>query len=99
MTRRPARPKAKRSPIFEEKDWGSVPLPGALLDWRDGRHFAYGDEPCALCGKPAPLRSHAGESVHKACAESWIAANPKESRLGRFVSDAQPKRRDESDHA
>ncbi|GHB68053.1 hypothetical protein GCM10010377_68710 [Streptomyces viridiviolaceus] len=44
------------------------------------------------------LRSHAGEPVHKTCAEAWIAQHPAEALLGRFVSDAQPKRRDD-DHA
>ncbi|MGC9501242.1 hypothetical protein [Streptomyces sp. WG7] len=37
------------------------------------------------------MRSHAGEHVHKACAEDWITANPVEARLGRFASDLTPK--------
>ncbi|MFD7631744.1 hypothetical protein ACFV7Q_38050 [Streptomyces sp. NPDC059851] len=44
-----------------------------------------------LCDKPTPMRSHAGEPVHKACAEDWIAANPVEARLGRFASGTQSK--------
>ncbi|MFF3735230.1 hypothetical protein ACFYXM_34435 [Streptomyces sp. NPDC002476] len=35
------------------------------------------------------MRSHSGEPAHKTCAESWIAANPTEARLGRFASDIQ----------
>ncbi|WP_435239958.1 hypothetical protein [Streptomyces sp. YPW6] len=45
------------------------------------------------------MRSHAGEPVHKSCAEAWIAANPTEARLGRFASDAQAGRRRGDDHA
>ncbi|GAA2225106.1 hypothetical protein GCM10010104_16060 [Streptomyces indiaensis] len=37
------------------------------------------------------MRSHSEEPVHKACVESWIAANPVEARLGRFASDIVPK--------
>ncbi|MFS0696743.1 hypothetical protein [Streptomyces nitrosporeus] len=43
------------------------------------------------------LRSHAGEAVHKVCAEFWNFRNPREVR---FVSDDRPRRRnDTSDHA
>jgi hypothetical protein len=71
---------------------GLIPAPGALLDWRDNQHFdRWQDFPCALCGRPTPLRSHSGEPVHKACAEDWITANPVEARRGRFASDAKPK--------
>ncbi|MFF3420292.1 hypothetical protein ACFYW9_37370 [Streptomyces sp. NPDC002698] len=53
-----------------------------------------------LCKQPTSMRSHYGEPVHKACAESWISANPAEARLGRFASDTQPKcARDNDDHA
>ncbi|MEW1699478.1 MULTISPECIES: hypothetical protein [unclassified Streptomyces] len=84
-------------PLWEP---GLIPVPGSLLDWRDAQHFdRWTDRPCALCERPTPMRSHSGEPVHKACAESWIAANPTESRLGRFASDLQPKRQRDDDHA
>jgi hypothetical protein len=70
-----------------------------LLDWRDSHHYHWTDAPCVLCRTPTRLRSHAGEAVHKTCAEAWIAANPTESRLGRFASDPRSKRRDDDDHA
>ncbi|KKD11013.1 hypothetical protein TR66_33280 [Streptomyces sp. WM6391] len=60
-----------------------------MLIWRDGRHYLHDDSaPCVLCRKPAHLRSHAGETVHKACAEIWLTAHPLEACRGRFVSDA-----------
>ncbi|GAA2947549.1 MULTISPECIES: hypothetical protein [Streptomyces] len=65
-----------------------------LLDWHDGRHFAW-PERCVLCRKTTPLRSHAGEAVHKTCAELWNARNPGETR---FVSDP-PKSGKSKDHA
>ncbi|MET9427933.1 MULTISPECIES: hypothetical protein [unclassified Streptomyces] len=84
-------------PLFEP---GFVPAPGDLLEWRDSRHFDGRQfRPCALCDEPTPLRSHYGEPAHKACAESWIAANPTEARFGRFASDVQPKRQRDDDHA
>ncbi|CAO0834073.1 putative protein OS=Streptomyces microflavus OX=1919 GN=Smic_83670 PE=4 SV=1 [Streptomyces microflavus] len=43
--------------------------------------------------------THAGEPVHKSCAETWIAALPTEARLGRFASDVQAGRRRGDDHA
>ncbi|GAA1923920.1 hypothetical protein [Streptantibioticus ferralitis] len=53
-----------------------------------------------LCNKPTPMRSHAGEPVHKACAEDWIAANPVEARReGRFASDTQSKSTKRATHA
>lgn len=86
-----------KKPLFEP---GLVPAPGALLDWRDSRHFdRWQDRPCVLCDKLTPMCSHSGEPVHKACAEDWIAANPVEARLGRFASDVQSKRRRDDDHA
>ncbi|MER7468889.1 hypothetical protein [Streptomyces sp. NPDC097981] len=92
MTRR-----SRRKPLWEP---GLIPVPGGLLDWRDAQHFdRCTDRPCALCGQGTPMRSHYGEPVRKACAESWIAANPTEARLGRFASDVQPKRRRDDDHA
>ncbi|GLW00294.1 hypothetical protein [Streptomyces lavendulae] len=52
-----------------------------LLDWGDHSHFdARATLPCCLCGKPTPMRSHAGEAVHKVCAEEWNAAHPAEPR-------------------
>ncbi|MEU2233015.1 hypothetical protein [Streptomyces vietnamensis] len=54
---------------------------GPLLDWGEARHFDHTrDRPCCLCGRPTPMRSHAGESVHKVCAEDWNAAHPGEAR-------------------
>ncbi|MFJ9729404.1 hypothetical protein ACIRP3_42400 [Streptomyces sp. NPDC101209] len=86
-----------KKPLFEP---GCVPTPGALLDWRDSRHFnRWQDRHCVLCDQPTPLHTHYAEPVHKACAEDWIAANPVETRLGRFASDIQPKRRRDDDHA
>ncbi|MFE3770867.1 hypothetical protein [Streptomyces sp. NPDC059122] len=69
-------------------------VPVRLLDWRDGAHFAW-PEPCVLCRKTTPLRSHAGEAVHKTCAELWNTRNPGETR---FVSDP-PKGGKSKDHA
>ncbi|MGW7261139.1 hypothetical protein [Streptomyces sp. NPDC054834] len=84
---RPAVDKGSKKKPFNP---GLVPPPGALLDWGDGRHFDHWqNEACVLCGRPTPLRSHAGEAVHKACAEDWITAHPVEARLGRFASDAK----------
>ncbi|MEV6617302.1 hypothetical protein AB0N31_26310 [Streptomyces sp. NPDC051051] len=48
---------------------------------------------------PTRLRSHAGEAVHKTCAEAWITANPAESRLGRFASAPRSQRHGDDDHA
>ncbi|WUT01740.1 hypothetical protein OHA46_33830 (plasmid) [Streptomyces sp. NBC_00708] len=79
---------------------GRIPLPGGLLDWRDGRHYDHRALPCTLCNGLTPLRSHADEPVHKTCAEAWIAANPAEARTGRFASDTQAAgRRHSTDHA
>jgi hypothetical protein len=87
----------RTKPLFES---GLIPVPGGLLDWRDGRHFdSRQDRPCVLCEQPTPMRSHYGEPTHKACAEDWITANPVEARLGRFASDIQPQRRRDDDHA
>ncbi len=69
-------------------------MPVQLLDWHDGRHFAW-PEQCVLCRKTTPLRSHDGEAVHKTCAELWNARNPGETR---FVSDP-PKSGKSKDHA
>ncbi|MFK4070503.1 hypothetical protein [Streptomyces sp. NPDC029674] len=88
--------KSSKQPLFEP---GLIPAPGGLLDWRDSQHFdRWQDDPCVLCDTPAPMRSHHGEPVHKACAENWIAAHPVEARLGRFASDLQRKRRRDDDH-
>ncbi|MFJ4569011.1 hypothetical protein ACIP4U_36235 [Streptomyces caelestis] len=93
---------SKKESLFEP---GLIPAPGGLLEWRDARHFdRWKDLPCVLCGRPTPMRSHSEEPVHKACAESWITANPVEARLGRFASDTKPKPKSKSkdqgdDHA
>ncbi|MCJ1678305.1 hypothetical protein MTF65_13300 [Streptomyces sp. APSN-46.1] len=51
------------------------------LDWGDASHYdRTRDLPCVLCGRPTPLRSHAGEPVHKVCAEEWNHTHPAESR-------------------
>ncbi|MEW2312200.1 hypothetical protein AB0918_26815 [Streptomyces sp. NPDC006864] len=90
------RTRVKKPPV----EPGPTPAPGSLLDWRDAGHFdRWQDHPCALCDQATPMRSHAGEPVHKSCAESWIAENPVEARLGRFASDAQAGRRRDHDHA
>lgn len=87
--------KRDKKPPFEP---GCVPAPGGLLDWRDSQHYDHWQmRPCGE--QPTPLRSHAGEPSHKLCAESWIAANPTEARLGRFASDVQPKSRRDDNHA
>ncbi|MFE5511602.1 hypothetical protein ACFQ9J_13415 [Streptomyces sp. NPDC056529] len=67
----------------------------ALLDWGDACHFDHiRNRPCALCGKPTPVRSHAGEPVHKVCAETWNAANPGESRRYTVPTKVRPIQRD-----
>ncbi|MER7042720.1 hypothetical protein [Streptomyces microflavus] len=79
---------------------GLIPAAGGLLGWRDASHFdRWQDRPCTLCDHLTPMRSHAGEPVHKSCAETWIAAHPTEARLGRFASDVQAGRRRGDDHA
>ncbi|MPY30153.1 hypothetical protein FNH09_02120 [Streptomyces adustus] len=89
--------RARKKPLWEP---GEIPAAGALMDWRDGRHFDHRqDRPCALCARPTPMRSHRGEPAHKACAENWITAHPTEARLGRFAPDIQPKRDSNDDHA
>jgi hypothetical protein len=48
-----------------------------LLNWTSGQHFDHGENcSCTQCGKPTPMRSHAGEPVHKVCAEDWNDRNP-----------------------
>ncbi|MER5927823.1 hypothetical protein [Streptomyces mirabilis] len=74
-----------------------------LLDWRDSQHFDdSGDKPCTQCRGTTPMRSHAGEPVHKVCAEDWNDRNPDAPRqqhegrdLGtaRYHSDPARKRR------
>ncbi|MEU8952453.1 hypothetical protein [Streptomyces sp. NPDC048489] len=99
------RPRAPQQAVWPKRQLqfepGLIPALGQLLDWRAGRHFdRWQDLPCVLCEKPTPMRSHYGEPVHKTCAETWISANPRVARMGRFASDLQPKRaRDNDDHA
>ncbi|WP_438489546.1 hypothetical protein [Streptomyces sp. S186] len=90
--------KRGKVPLWEP---GFIPAPGDLLDWRDSRHFDnWQDLPCVLCERPTPMRSHAGEPVHKTCAEQWISTYPAEARRGgRFASDVQPKNRRDDDHS
>ncbi|MFF2465317.1 hypothetical protein [Streptomyces mirabilis] len=58
-----------------------------LLGWRDSRHFDdSGDKPCTQCRTTTPVRSHAGEPVHKVCAEDWNDRNPDAPRV-RAISD------------
>ncbi|MCX4236670.1 hypothetical protein [Streptomyces ortus] len=53
-----------------------------FLNWNSGEHFDHrGDCPCTQCGKPTPLRSHDGESVHKVCAEDWNDRTPTAPRF------------------
>ncbi|MFI6125360.1 hypothetical protein ACIBCU_37560 [Streptomyces sp. NPDC051064] len=73
----------------------SMPGQPVLLAWRASLQFRR-DAPCVLCRKPTPLRSHAGEAVHKVCAEDWNTRHPGEARFG---SDARPRRRTDDDHA
>jgi hypothetical protein len=48
-----------------------------VLDWRHGSIGPL--EPCVLCGLPALNRSPVtGVPCHKACAETWIAANARD---------------------
>ncbi|SHN34487.1 hypothetical protein [Actinacidiphila paucisporea] len=63
--------------------------PPVSLDWHDGWHFTGGGR-CVLCNRHTVLRSHAGEDVHKVCAERWLARNPGKDR---FVSDLPRGRR------
>lgn len=75
----------------------TTPEQPTLLNWGDRSHARPTPAPCILCRKPAMLRSHAGETVHKVCAENWNLRSPREVR---FVSDDRPRRRkDASDHA
>ncbi|RST19588.1 hypothetical protein E2C00_00645 [Streptomyces sp. WAC05374] len=62
---RPGRP-PRAVPTLPEQPEALV----QLLDWRHGPHF-WPAAPCVLCGTTTPLRSHAKEPVHKACAELW----------------------------
>ncbi|WP_405187293.1 hypothetical protein OG582_39505 (plasmid) [Streptomyces anulatus] len=78
---------------------GLIPAPGELLDWRDSQHFdRWQDQPARCASNPRRCAS-TPRNPSKACAESWIAANPVEARRGRFASDSQPKSRHENNHA
>ncbi|MGW8875646.1 hypothetical protein [Streptomyces mirabilis] len=64
-----------------------------LLVWRDALHFdRFEDLPCALCGKPTPMRSHADEPVHKVCAEHWNHTHPDAPRHGAGARDLGTRR-------
>ncbi|MEX3102269.1 MULTISPECIES: hypothetical protein [unclassified Streptomyces] len=75
-----------------------------LLDWKSSQHYDPQAKPCTECTATTPLRSHAGEPVHKVCAEDWNDRNPNAPRfehdghdLGttRFHSDPPRKSRKE----
>ncbi|MFE6526070.1 hypothetical protein [Streptomyces sp. NPDC057794] len=82
-------PRAKEEP-FEP---GLIPVPGALLVWRDSRHFdRFRDLPRTLCVPgPHPCAPTTVIPRTRRAAEDWISAHPVEDRLGRFASDVQPK--------
>ncbi|MFD7085367.1 hypothetical protein [Streptomyces sp. NPDC059918] len=62
------------------------------LNWGDASHYdRTRDLPCVLCGRPTPLRSHAGEPVHKMCAEDWNAGNPDQPRRYTIPAKGQPQ--------
>ncbi|MFJ3499799.1 hypothetical protein [Streptomyces sp. NPDC090135] len=66
-----------------------------LLDWGDASHFEQArNRACHLCGKPTPMRSHAGEPAHKVCAELWNATHPDEARRYTVPTKARPVQRD-----
>ncbi|MFF9691008.1 hypothetical protein [Streptomyces sp. NPDC014623] len=47
-----------------------------LLNWGHHSHFRSTPAPCALCSKPAMLRSRAGEVVHKVCGRNLERPEP-----------------------
>ncbi len=66
-----------------------------VLDWGDRSHFdRTRDRPCCLCGRPTPMRSHAGEPVHKVCAETWNDTHPTESRRYTLPTRKRPVQHD-----
>ncbi|MFE0651801.1 hypothetical protein ACFVZH_24745 [Streptomyces sp. NPDC059534] len=68
---------------------------GHLLDWGDARHFDHTQgRPCCLCGRSTPMQSHAGEVVHKVCAEDWNAARTDEPRRYTVATKAKPQQHD-----
>ncbi|MCU7824805.1 hypothetical protein [Kitasatospora sp. DSM 101779] len=50
---------------------------GALLNWRDARHWDNKPAPCGVCERPTNLRSDRGKPVHKVCAETWTDQHTK----------------------
>ncbi len=69
-------------------------MPVPLLDWHDGRHFAW-PERCVLCRKTTPAEVPRRRGRAQTCAELWNSRNPGETR---FVSDP-PKSGKSKDHA
>ncbi|MEV6245241.1 hypothetical protein AB0M38_03425 [Streptomyces sp. NPDC051742] len=66
-----------------------------LLDWGDATHFDPArNRACHLCGRPTPMRSHAGEPAHKVCAEAWNATHPDEARRYTVPTKARPVQHD-----
>jgi hypothetical protein len=75
-----------------------------LLNWSSGEHFDHsGDCACSQCGKPTPMRSHSGESVHKVCAEDWNPSAPRHQHEGRDLGTSRyhsdPPRKSRKDGA
>ncbi|MDI3387047.1 hypothetical protein QIS99_12685 [Streptomyces sp. B-S-A8] len=52
-----------------------------LLNWNSSQHYESDAKPCTQCDTTTPLRSHAGEPVHKVCAEDWNDRNPNAARV------------------
>ncbi|MFE0734469.1 hypothetical protein [Streptomyces sp. NPDC058855] len=66
------------------------------LNWSDGREHFDGFEnlPCCLCEIPTPMRSHAGEPVHKVCAEHWNQTHLHDPRRYTVPTRARPVQHD-----
>ncbi|MFD5814731.1 hypothetical protein [Streptomyces sp. NPDC127038] len=67
------------------------PAPGSLLDWHDPWHW-HTKRRARCAASPCSLCSHAGEPVHKVCAEARLAAHPDDVSGGRLLND-QPRNR------
>ncbi|WP_233273369.1 hypothetical protein [Streptomyces broussonetiae] len=63
-----------------------------LLNWNSNQHYDPKAKPCTECGTTTPLRSHAGEAVHKVCAEDWNDRNPNAARYEHEGRDLGTKR-------